>query len=180
MISRLSAQKGCDLLVQVMDEMVGLGAGLVILGSGEEKYQTLLEKGTRRHPGAVSLRIGFDESLAHRIMAGADLLLIPSLYEPCGLTQMYALKYGTVPLVRATGGLHDTIVPFDPEAKKGNGFKFGPYQAEALMGTVKEAVRLYKDSATWQTLTRNGMGEDFSWDRSARRYLDLYQSILST
>ena len=180
MISRLSAQKGCDLLVQVMDEMVGLGAGLVILGSGEEKYQTLLEKGTRKHPGAVSLRIGFDESLAHRIMAGADLLLIPSLYEPCGLTQMYALKYGTVPLVRATGGLHDTIVPFDPEAKKGNGFKFGPYQAEALMGTVKEAVRLYKDSATWQTLTRNGMGEDFSWDRSARRYLELYQAILST
>lgn len=180
MISRLSAQKGCDLLVQAMDEMVGLGAGLVILGSGEEKYQRLLEKGARKHPGAVSLRLGFDESLAHRIMAGADLLLIPSLYEPCGLTQMYALKYGTVPLVRATGGLHDTVVPFDSKAKKGNGFKFGPYKAEALMGAVKEAGRVYKDSTTWQVLMRNGMGEDFSWDRSAQRYFDLYQSILST
>ena len=180
MISRLSAQKGCDLLVQAMDEMVGLGAGLVILGSGEEKYQRLLEKGARKHPGAVSLRLGFDESLAHRIMAGADLFLIPSLYEPCGLTQMYALKYGTVPLVRATGGLHDTVVPFDSKAKKGNGFKFGPYKAEALMGAVKEAGRVYKDSTTWQVLMRNGMGEDFSWDRSAQRYFDLYQSILST
>ena len=180
MISRLSAQKGCDLLVQAMDEMVGLGAGLVILGSGEEKYKRLLEKGARKHPGAVSLRLGFDESLAHRIMAGADLLLIPSLYEPCGLTQMYALKYGTVPLVRATGGLHDTVVPFDSKAKKGNGFKFGPYKAEALMGAVKEAGRVYKDSTTWQVLMRNGMGEDFSWDRSAQRYFDLYQSILST
>ena len=180
MISRLSAQKGCDLLVQVMPEMVGLGAGLVILGSGEEKYQALLDDMARKHPEAVSLRIGFDESLAHRIMAGADILLIPSLYEPCGLTQMYALKYGTVPLVRATGGLNDTIVPFDPQAKQGNGFKFGPYRAEALMGSVKEAVRLYQDPAAWQVLMANGMREDFSWDRSARRYLDLYESILST
>jgi starch synthase len=180
MISRLSAQKGCDLLVQVVDEMVGLGAGLVILGSGEEKYQTLLENVAGKHPDAVSLRIGFDESLAHRIMAGADILLIPSLYEPCGLTQMYALRYGTVPLVRATGGLNDTIVPFDPEAEQGNGFKFGPYTEGALMGSVKEAVRLYQDSTTWQVLMRNGMRADFSWDRSAQRYLDLYESILST
>lgn len=179
MISRLSAQKGCDLLVQVMEDIIGLGAGLVILGSGEEKYQTLLEKAARRDPGNLSLRIGFDESLAHRIMAGADVLLLPSRYEPCGLTQMYALKYGTVPLVRATGGLDDTIVPFDPETKQGNGFKFGPYKADALMGAVKQAIRHYQDPATWQGLMRNGMAEDFSWDRSAQRYLDLYQSILS-
>lgn len=179
MISRLSAQKGCDLLVQVMEEIIGMGAGVVILGSGEEKYQTLLEKAARRHPGDLSLRIGFDESLAHRIMAGADVLLIPSLYEPCGLTQMYALKYGTVPLVRATGGLDDTIVPFDPETGQGNGFKFGPYKADALMGAVKEAASLYEVPATWRVLMRRGMAEDFSWDRSAQRYLDLYQSILS-
>jgi starch synthase len=178
-ISRLSAQKGCDLLVQVMEDMVGLGAGVVILGSGEEKYQTLLERVAHRNPGAVSLQIGFDESLAHRIMAGADILLLPSLYEPCGLTQMYALKYGTVPLVRATGGLDDTIAPFDPDTKQGNGFKFGDYKAEALMKSIKEAVRLYQDRATWQLLMKNGMHEDFSWDRSAKRYLDLYQSIVS-
>jgi starch synthase len=179
MISRLSAQKGCDLLVRVMDDMVGLDAGVVILGSGEEKYQSILEKASRRNPGAVSLRVGFDESLAHRIMAGSDILLIPSLYEPCGLTQMYALKYGTVPLVRATGGLDDTIVPFDPETEQGNGFKFGPYKADALMGAVKKAVRLYQDSAAWQILMRNGMSRDFSWDRSAQSYLDLYRGMVS-
>jgi starch synthase len=177
MISRLSAQKGCDLVVQVMEDMVGLGAAVVILGSGEEKYQTLLEDASRRNPGSVSLRIGFDESLAHRIMAGADILLIPSLYEPCGLTQMYALKYGTVPLVRATGGLDDTVEPFDPDTKQGNGFKFGIYTPEALMESVGHAIRLYKDKATWQVLMKNGMGLDFSWDRSAKRYLDLYQSL---
>jgi len=179
MISRLSAQKGSDLLVQVMEDMVGLGAGVVILGAGEETYQTLLEKAARRNPDAVSLRIGFDESLAHRIMAGVDMLLIPSLYEPCGLTQMYALRYGTVPVVRATGGLDDTIVPFDPETKQGNGFKFGPYTPEALMEAVREAVRLYHESATWKILMTNAMKEDFSWDRSAQRYVELYQSIIS-
>jgi len=180
MISRLSSQKGCDLLIQVMQDIVDLGAGVVILGSGEEKYQTLLQEASRRNPGAVSLRIGFDESLAHRIMAGADILLMPSLYEPCGLTQMYALKYGTVPLVRATGGLNDTIAAFDPETGQGNGFKFGPYRADAMMRAVRDAVRIYQDSASWRTLMRNGMRQDFSWDRSAQRYLDLYRGIVSS
>jgi starch synthase len=178
MISRLSSQKGCDLLVEVLEEMVGLGGGVAILGAGEEAYQTLLEKTSAGRPGAVGLRIGFDESLAHRIMAGADLLLIPSRYEPCGLTQMYALRYGTVPVVRATGGLDDTIVPFAPETKEGTGFKFGPYTPEALLGAVKEALRLYRDQATWRVLMTNGMKEDFSWDRSARRYVELYQRVI--
>lgn len=178
MISRLSAQKGCDLLVQVMEKMVSLGAGVIILGAGEEKFQNLLERSAGRHPGAVALRIGFDDALAHRIMAGVDILLIPSLYEPCGLTQMYALKYGTVPLVRATGGLEDTIVTFDPRTKKGNGFKFGPYTPEAFMEAVTEAARLYQNRGTWQILMTNAMKEDFSWDRSAQRYLELYRSII--
>jgi starch synthase len=180
MVSRLSSQKGADLLVQVMDEMVSLGAGVVILGTGEEKYQTLLEKAAGRHPGEVSLNIGFDESLAHRIMAGADMLLVPSLYEPCGLTQMYALKYGTVPVVRATGGLDDTIVSFDHETGEGNGFKFGPYSPDAFMGAVKEAVETYHDASTWKALMMKGMREDFSWDRSAQRYLELYRAIVPT
>jgi starch synthase len=180
MISRLSSQKGSDLLAQVMDDMVRLGAGVVILGSGEEEYQRLLEKAAGRHPGEVSLNIGFDESLAHRIMAGADMLLIPSLYEPCGLTQMYALKYGTVPVVRATGGLEDTIVSFDPETGEGNGFKFGPYSPAAFMGAVKQAVEAYHDSSKWNALMMKGMKEDFSWDRSAQRYLELYRSIVPT
>jgi starch synthase len=177
MISRLSAQKGCDLLVEVMEEMVALGAGVVILGAGEEKYQTLLEKAARTNSDAVSLHIGFDESLAHRMMAGVDMLLIPSLYEPCGLTQMYALKYGTVPVVRATGGLEDTIIPFDPETREGNGFKFGPYTPEALMEAVEEAVRLYREPTTWQALMTNAMKADFSWDRSAQRYVELYHAV---
>jgi starch synthase len=177
MISRLSAQKGSDLLVQVLEGIVGLGAGVVILGAGEEKYQTLLEKAACRNPDAVSLHIGFDESLAHRIMAGVDMLLIPSLYEPCGLTQMYALKYGTVPVVRATGGLEDTIISFEPGTNQGNGFKFGPYTPEALMEAIEEAVRLYREPATWQALMTNAVKEDFSWDRSAQRYVELYQAI---
>ena len=179
MISRLSAQKGCDLLVQVIEEMIDLGAGVVILGAGEEKFQILLEKAAVRRPGKVALRIGFDESLAHRIMAGVDMLLIPSLYEPCGLTQMYALRYGTVPVVRATGGLDDTIVPFDPETKQGNGFKFGPYNPEALMEAVAAAVRLYREPATWRVLMTKAMKEDFSWDRSAQRYVELYETIIA-
>jgi len=177
MISRLSAQKGCDLVVQALEDMVALGAGVVILGAGEEAYQRLLEKGVRRNPDAVSLTIGFDESLAHRIMAGVDMLLIPSLYEPCGLTQMYALRYGTIPVVRATGGLDDTIAPFASVTKEGNGFKFSAYAPEALMGAVNEAVRLYKEPATWRVLMKNAMKEDFSWDRSARRYVELYHGL---
>ncbi|MBN2031866.1 MAG: glycogen synthase GlgA [Deltaproteobacteria bacterium] len=180
MISRLSAQKGCDLLVKVMDELVHLGAGVVILGAGEQEYQSLLEKAAGNRPDRVAIRIGFNESLAHRIIAGADMLLMPSRYEPCGLTQMYALRYGTVPVVRATGGLDDTIVQFDPESKQGNGFKFSPHSPEALMEALKKALRIYREPATWEVLITNGMKEDFSWERSAQRYVDLYKTISLT
>jgi starch synthase len=122
--------------------------------------------------------IGFDEALAHRIMAGADLFLVPSLYEPCGLTQMYALKYGTVPVVRATGGLEDTIEDFDPHTKTGNGLKFGLYDAKALLFSIQRAVDLWTDQETWEILMKNGMAADFSWKRSAERYVNLYESLL--
>ena len=111
-------------------------------------------------------------------MAGADAFLIPSRYEPCGLTQMYALKYGTIPVVRATGGLEDTVIQFDPVSKKGNGFKFGPYDADAFLESLQHAVDLYKDPGVWKNLMHNGMEADFSWDRSAERYLDLYRSLI--
>lgn len=178
MISRLSTQKGLDLLVEILDDMLDLDIGLVVLGSGDESIQQAIAGAARRHPGCVGLKIGFDEPLAHRIMAGVDVFLIPSYYEPCGLTQMYALKYGTVPLVRATGGLDDTIVPFDPLTEEGNGFKFEPYKADAFLQTVQQAASLFKNSKAWKRLIANGMSEDFSWDRSARKYLDLYLSIL--
>jgi starch synthase len=178
MISRLSSQKGCDLVLQIAEDAVKLKALLAILGEGDEVYQSALVDLSRKSGGNIAVRIGFDDSLAHRIMAGADMLIIPSLYEPCGLTQMYALKYGTVPIVRATGGLDDTIRPFVLAKKSGNGFKFGPYKAGALLGAIQEALTLYRNKEAWRTLMQNGMKEDFSWDRSARRYLQIYQTLI--
>jgi starch synthase len=153
--------------------------GVVILGEGEERYERSLKEAAERHRGNLSVTIGFDEALAHRIMAGADLFLVPSLYEPCGLTQMYALKYGTVPVVRATGGLEDTIEDFDSRNKTGNGFKFRPYDAKALLAAIQRATDLYTDPATWENLMRKGMAADFSWKRSAEKYLELYQPLVA-
>jgi starch synthase len=177
--SRLSHQKGCDLLIAILDELARMGVGLVILGEGEERYERALQEGAERYSGKVSVTIGFDEALAHRILAGVDLFLVPSLYEPCGLTQMYALKYGTLPVVRATGGLEDTIEDFDPRSKTGNGFKFTPYDSKAFLAAIQRAVDLWTDQETWEILMRRGMATDFSWKRSAERYLDLYESILA-
>jgi starch synthase len=178
MVSRLDVQKGLDLLVQILDDILSLDVGLVILGSGDEQIQQVIQQAAHRYPGRISLRIGFDDPLAHRIMAGADLFLIPSRYEPCGLTQMYALKYGTVPVVRATGGLDDTIVQFISRTGRGNGFKFRPYEAAAFLQAIREAVALFTDLKAWRKLTANGMKADFSWEQSARKYLELYESLL--
>jgi starch synthase len=178
MISRLDRQKGLDILIEILDDILALDTGLVVLGSGDESIQESIIKAAQGHPGRVGLHTGFNDPLAHRIMAGADILLIPSRYEPCGLTQMYGLKYGTAPLVRATGGLNDTISPFDEKTLKGNGFKFGPYEAGACLKEVRRAVGLFGDQAKWKALIANGMREDFSWDRSAREYSDVYRSIL--
>jgi starch synthase len=177
-ISRLDGQKGFDLLVELLEDILALDVGLVVLGSGVETIQKAIEEATERHPGRVGLFFGFNEPLAHRIMAGADIFLIPSRYEPCGLTQMYALRYGTVPVVRATGGLEDTIVQFDPKTKKGNGFKFGPFASKAFLAAIKEAVNCFQVPKIWNKLMLNGMREDFSWDRSAKKYLELYQSVI--
>jgi starch synthase len=177
--SRLSHQKGCDLLIPILEELSSMKMGVVILGEGEERYERSLKEAAERHRGNLSVTIGFDEALAHRIMAGADLFLVPSLYEPCGLTQMYALKYGTVPVVRATGGLEDTIEDFDSRNKTGNGFKFRPYDAKALLAAIQRATDLYTDPATWENLMRKGMAADFSWKRSAEKYLELYQPLVA-
>ena len=178
MISRLGTQKGLDLLVKILDKILALDVGFVVLGSGDERIQRAIKRAAKRRPGRVGLRIGFDEPLAHRIMAGADLFLIPSRYEPCGLTQMYALKYGTVPLVRATGGLDDTIVQFDPKKREGNGFKFGPYNPAAFFAAIEKAVDLFLNAKIWKRLMANGMKADFSWDRSAQSYMELYRSVI--
>jgi starch synthase len=180
MVSRLAAQKGCDLLVEIARDIVELDAGLVVLGAGEDKYERFLIGLGKKYPECMAIRIGFDESLAHRIMAGADMLLIPSRYEPCGLTQIYALKYGTVPIVRATGGLDDTIKKFDPVSGRGTGFKFVEYEAEAFLDQIKEAVRLFEEGTNWMKLVENGMRSDFSWKRSAQEYLYVYDKVRKT
>ncbi len=178
MISRLDAQKGLDILVTILDKILALDMGLVILGSGDEKIQVAIQQAADRHSGKVGIYIGFNESLAHRIMAGVDIFLIPSRYEPCGLTQMYALKYGTVPVVRATGGLNDTITAFHTKTGEGNGFRFGPYDAKAFFTAIEQAVELYKDQQAWKKIQANGMQEDFTWDRSAAAYVEVYRSVL--
>ncbi len=178
MISRLDAQKGLDLLLQVLDDLLALDVGLVVLGSGDEGIEKNLKEAVRSHAGRVGLVIGFDEPLARRIIAGADIFLLPSRYEPCGLTQMYALKYGTVPVVRATGGLEDTVTAFDAENQDGNGFKFGPYEPDAFLSAVSRAVETFDRPLVWARVIANGMKEDFSWDRSAAQYRELYQKII--
>jgi len=166
-------------LVESLEEILTLGVGIVILGSGDESIQQTIRKAADLHKGRIGLSVGFNESLAHRIIAGSDIFIIPSRYEPCGLTQMYALKYGTVPVVRATGGLDDTIISFNSKTGKGNGFKFGSYDSEAFLSAIRDAVRLFQNATVWQDLMANGMKEDFSWDRSAGSYLDIYRSILN-
>lgn len=177
MVSRLDKQKGLDLFVKILDHVFALNVGMVVLGSGSEEIQKGLAEVSRKKPGRLGLKLGFDEALAHRIIAGADIFLIPSRYEPCGLTQMYALKYGTVPVVRATGGLDDTVAPFDPKSGKGNGFKFRAYTGQAFFAAIKRAVAIFQNSGAWTHLMENGMKEDFSWARSARAYRALYESV---
>ena len=177
MVSRLAGQKGFDLLQKALDDLLRRRLQFVLLGSGERRYQDFFASVAMAYPEKVGVRIAFDDSLAHRIVAGADILLVPSHYEPCGLAQIYALKYGTVPLVRATGGLRDTVHQFDPKAGVGNGFLFGPYQASNLLEAADQALALFDRKQEWKTLMRNAMAADFSWDRSAPAYLGLYQKL---
>jgi len=177
--ARLDTQKGLDLLLAALDRLMALDVGLAVLGTGPESVQEALREAAGRYPGRVGLEIGFNEDLAHRILAGSDMILIPSRYEPCGLTQMYALKYGTVPVVRATGGLEDTVTAFDRETGRGDGFKFGPYTSEALLEAVREAVMAFEDKRVWSRVRNNGFAADFSWSRAAKEYLAIYEAVLS-
>jgi starch synthase len=177
MVSRLAGQKGLDILVEALGGLFRLGATLVILGTGEEKIQNALIAARERYPSFFGLKIAFDDRVAHKIMAGCDMLLIPSRYEPCGLTQMYSLKYGTIPLVRATGGLDDSIQEFHPDNGEGNGFKFEDYSTRALLDAARRAIEVYDNKSSWERLVQNAMAADFSWDRSAREYRTLYQKI---
>ena len=178
MISRLADQKGFDLLMEISEELFALNIGFVLLGTGEQKYHDLLTQVAQKYPQKAGIRIAYDDRLAHKIEAGTDFFLMPSKYEPCGLNQIYSLKYGTIPVVRATGGLDDTITPYDPVTKKGNGFKFTRYDAKEFLNTIKAAINFYYQPERWRQLVQNAMAADFSWKRSAQSYLELYRKTL--
>jgi starch synthase len=178
MISRLADQKGFDLLLEKAEAILQQDLQLVILGTGQKEYHRRLQQVARKYPRKLGLALTFDNALAHRIEAGADLFLMPSRYEPCGLNQLYSLRYGTIPVVRSTGGLADTVTDLDASPEEGNGFSFQEYDAGAMLDAVIRAVRVYADRDRWQQLVRRAMELDFSWARSAERYRDVYHKAL--
>ncbi|MEE9235466.1 MAG: glycogen synthase GlgA [Candidatus Acidoferrales bacterium] len=178
-VSRFAAQKGFDLIAKAAEKLMKNDLQIVVLGTGEPKFEKLFRRLARRFPQRIGVRIAYDNSLAHKIEAGSDMFLMPSRYEPCGLNQIYSLRYGTVPLVRATGGLDDTIEPFDLSTGRGTGFKFRDYSAKALLGCLARALRLYaRNPGAWRQLIRNGMEKDYSWDNAAAEYEQLYRRVV--
>jgi starch synthase len=176
MIGRMVEQKGYDLLIESIDAIMALGVQLVIMGEGEKKYQTALEKAARKHKH-LAVSFTYDEELAHLMQGGADMLLMPSKFEPCGLNQLYALAYGTVPVVHKTGGLGDSILEYNVKKGVGNGFLFLEYTQAAMVDALKRAVALYKDEEKWEELQMRVMGEDHSWKASAEQYVELYRDL---
>ena len=174
MITRLAVQKGIDIVADAMKEMLALGADFVLLGFGDEKYNGIFRDLAKEHEGHVGAKIDFDNALAHKVEAGSDIFLMPSRYEPCGLNQLYSFKYATVPVVRAVGGLDDTVENFEPAAKKGTGFKFKDANRESLLAAVKNAVTIFKDKTLWNALQQNCLFQDYSWSSSAKKYEELY------
>jgi starch synthase len=178
MISRLADQKGFDLVAAVLPELLKQEVMLVILGTGEEKYHRLLAQEAPKYPGKLGVKIAFDNALAHLMEAGADMFMMPSRFEPCGLNQMYSLKYGTIPIVRATGGLADTVAQADPATGTGTGFLFTDYTPEAFAAIINAALKAYKNQKQWRRIMENAMSQDFSWERSASAYLNLYKLLV--
>ena len=180
-IGRFTDQKGFDLVLQCAADLLALPAQLAVLGSGDPQLQEAFLLLARKHPRRVGVHVGYDESLAHQIEAGADIFLMPSRFEPCGLNQMYSQRYGTLPVVHATGGLLDSVTDTTKEtivAKTASGFLFVPMTRAALLGGVERAVAAYRDKKLWRQLQKNGMAKDFSWEASAQRYLELYQTLV--
>ncbi len=180
-VSRLTSQKGLDLVLGALPELLARGAQLAVQGSGDVTVEHALSQAMAHHPGRVAVRLGYDEAFAHQMMAGADAMLVPSRFEPCGLTQLYALRYGTVPVVRRVGGLADTVVDAHEDSLRqdtATGFKFGPATAEALGRTLLRAIQAYHQPAVWGQLMQRGMAQNFSWGPVAQQYLGLYRSAV--
>jgi len=178
MISRLADQKGFDILTEAMDQLMKLDLQFVLLGTGDEHYHRIFANVAGKYQGQAAVFLKFDPALARRIYAGSDAFLMPSRFEPCGLGQMIAMRYGSVPIVRSTGGLADTVEDYDPTTDQGNGFTFSAYSEEALLTAVKRALEAYQRQDIWRTLMERGMRADFSWEVSAKKYVELYRRAL--
>ncbi|MEG1883469.1 MAG: glycogen synthase GlgA [Clostridia bacterium] len=179
-IARLTPQKGLDLIERVLDDILRLDVQVVVLGKGDKRFVDMLNWANWRYPRRMHARIALDEGLAHRVYAGSDLFLMPSQFEPCGLSQMIALHYGSVPIVRETGGLKDTVIPYNLFTDEGNGFSFTNYNAHEMLFTIERAVRYYaEDKPMWNRLVQRGMKADFSWNSSAKEYRALYEKLMS-
>jgi starch synthase len=178
-VSRLANQKGIDLVLALVDALVSMPAQLVVLGTGDRAIEQALLAASVQYPGCVAFSARHDETMAHLIEAGADIFLMPSRFEPCGLNQMYSLRYGTVPLVRRVGGLADTVVDYAPGRAGATGFVFEEYTPEALLATFRRALALFANSGEWRVLQAAGMAADHSWDRSAREYVKIYERLIT-
>lgn len=178
-VSRLVDQKGFDILAPVLPSLLDAGFRYILLGTGDRTYQDLFVEIQRRYPERMAVRIAYDEPLSHRLEAAGDFFLMPSRYEPCGLNQIYSMRYGTIPIVRGTGGLDDTVRGYEPSTGEGTGLKFREYSPDALFLKVHEALLIFRRPFHMKRLMRNAMEEDFSWSRSAASYLDLYRRIVA-
>jgi len=179
-VSRLADQKGFDLIETILEDLMQMKLQFIILGLGDQKYSKLFQSIYQKYPHKVGFKLGFDNQLAHLIEAGSDMYLMPSRYEPCGLNQLYSLNYGTVPIVRETGGLADTIENFDLNTAAGTGFVFKKYNANELLKVIKKALKIYNKKDIWNKIMQNGMKQDFSWKLSAQKYVKIYQKLLNT
>lgn len=179
-VSRLTWQKGIDVLLEVLDHLAGVGGRLALLGTGDKAIEAGLLEAAARHPGRIRVKIGYDEALSHRLQAGADAILVPSRFEPCGLTQLYALAYGCVPVVARTGGLADTVIDANPAALAAGvatGVQFDGVHYHALCAAIDRTMALYRQPGAWRRLQQNGMAADFSWAASGRAYVELYREL---
>ncbi len=177
LITRLVDQKGIDLIDCILKKLLDLDIQLIVLGTGEYRYEEMFKYYAKTHPQKVSANIQYDDTLAHRIYAGSDMFLMPSLFEPCGLSQLISMRYGTVPIAREIGGLKDTVVPYNEYTGEGTGITFANYNAHELLDSIKYAIDIYNQRESWRELILNGMSQDFSWNSSAKKYLNLYNKL---
>jgi len=177
-VTSLVKQKGLDLIIDKLEELLSLDIQIVLLGNGEEYYEDIFQFYASRYPSRISTNIVFDEKTAQQIYAASDMFLMPSLFEPGGIEQLIALKYGSIPIIHETGGLKDTVIFYSKYTGNGNGFSFNNYRSDELLDAVNRALDLYKDKASWNKLIRNAMLSNNSWENSAENYMDLYNNLI--